>query len=84
MKTLSPLFSFAHDGEKFYSAVKKRLSKMPERTLSELCVAADLDFSTAWRWHRGSKPDPETVNAVERALQRFERLDGVVDLRSKA
>jgi predicted transcriptional regulator len=78
-----PLIDYAYDGKRFYNAIRKRMLKLPTRTMSALCEEAGKDFSTAWRWQRGSVPDIETVHAVEKALQKFEKLDGVINLGSK-
>lgn len=73
MKAPSNLFSYAHDGKLFYKAVMKRLSKLDDVSLNELCVTANIEFSTAWRWNNdGRKPTTDTVNAVEKALSKLE------------
>jgi hypothetical protein len=73
MRKISPLFAYAHDGVLFHKAVMKRLLKLPDIKFSTLCEEAKIDFSTAWRWQRGSTPTPATVNTIERAFNKFER-----------
>lgn len=73
MKVQSELFSYAHDGKLFYTAVMKRLAKF-NVSLNHLCHMADIDFTTAWRWNSvGSKPDSTTVSAIEAAFRKLEK-----------
>lgn len=74
MKIASPLFSYAHEGKLFYKAVMKRLNNLGGISLAEFCSLAEIEFSTAWRWNHGSKPGISTVNTVEKALVKLERL----------
>lgn len=73
MKTISPLFGYAHDGTLFYRAVMKRLHHFPDLCLTEFCRIAGIEFSTTWRWKNGSKPCAETVNAIEQAFRDLEK-----------
>lgn len=74
MSTLSPLFSYANDGSKFYKAVMTRLAKIsPHVSLNAFCDKAGIVFSTTHRWRHGSKPDGDTVMKVEKAFRHFER-----------
>lgn len=72
MKAVSPLLSYAHDGQLFYKALMKRLYGLNTLSLAEFCEKAGVDFSTAWRWKNGSKPCIETVNAIEKAFVKLE------------
>lgn len=72
MKTISPLFAYAHDGKAFYKAVMKRLAKFPGVCLTDFCRIADIEFSTTWRWKNGSKPGPEMVRLVESAFNNLQ------------
>lgn len=73
MKNISPLFAYACDGTFFYKAVMKRLSKLDDVSLADLCELAGINFSTSFRWKNGSKPDPDTIERVEAAFNKFER-----------
>jgi predicted transcriptional regulator len=72
MKVISPLLSHAHDGKAFYKAVMKRLYGLNAMSLAEFCEAANIDFSTAWRWKNGSRPCIDTINAVDKAFIKLE------------
>lgn len=72
MKSVSPLLNHAHDGQRFYKAIMKRLYALNVISLADLCEKAGVDFSTAWRWKNGSKPCIDTVNAIEKAFIKLE------------
>lgn len=73
MKTVSPLFAYAYDGVAFYKAVMKRLHHFPDLCLTDFCRLAGIEFSTAWRWRKGSIPDSKTINAIEKAFGKLEK-----------
>lgn len=73
------LINYTHDGVLFYKQVMERLAHL-DKSLNALCNETilpngkHLAFSTTWRWkNEGSKPEPDTANALEKVLRKWER-----------
>lgn len=79
---LSPLLAYTDNGAGFLAAIEKRLKPL-RRTLHELCEISGVDYSTTYRWGKGSIPTLETVKRLEAVFQRWERIAQSSSISSK-